>query len=582
MRTLIKHGTIIDGTGRPGYRADLLVEGERIQSIGPSGPIEADRVIDAAGKVVCPGFVDIHSHADLYIYKPDHPRVLEPLIRQGITTFIGGNCGYGLAPIDPDHNLHAQRFYLEGVTGQEFDESFTWRSMDDYLSLLEKSGVALNLGLLCPHGLIRLQAMGQRRAVASREELEQMARVLEGALEQGALGLSAGLQYFPGLASDTRELVWLGRTLARHDGRIAAHLRSYTANTVFRALDELVEVSRQTGVRAQVSHIFILPWVGPIAQRYFISLIRTWAKHSWLSSRLVPDWLVEAEMNRLLRCYDRYRADGLRVGMDVMPSTTGFTHLLAFFPPWVLTDSREAVIQRLGDPRARRAMIRDIEQGRSEWPHDGDDTWSTNFFRIFGYRCATIMSVGSERNHDLEGQRLVDIADQRGQHPIEAACDLLLQEQGKVLVFLSLDRPEDLFTVRTQYPALRHPEVAVATDTLLLGFGKPSFLFHGCYPRFLGVHCRDKGLVDLETAIRKCTSVPAQAMGLQQRGMLADGCFADLVVLDPGTVSTAADFHHPDIHPQGIGHVLINGRVVLGNGVYDGAALAGKVLRRQQ
>jgi N-acyl-D-aspartate/D-glutamate deacylase len=578
-RALIRGGTIVDGSGAPGYRGDLLVEGDRISAIlRPGEGASAEREIDAAGKVVCPGFVDVHSHADLYAHRPDHPRVFEPLIRQGITSFVGGNCGYGMAPIDPEHNLEAQRFYLEGVTAQKLDGDFEWRSVADYLALLEQRGLALNAGLLCPHGLIRLQAIGQRRARASGEELRAMERTLEAALDQGALGLSTGLQYFPGLASDSRELVALGRVLARKDARFTSHLRSYTSNTVLRALDEVIGVARESGARVQVSHIFTVPWAGA-AQPILVALARLGARHPELASRLVPDRLVSGEMDRVLEVYDRSRASGLRLGMDVMPTTTGFTHLLAFFPPWVLTDSREAIRGRLRDRETRRAMIRDIERGTPLWPHDGENDWSLNFFRIFGYRCARIMAVASEANRGLQGRRLDEIAAERGQHPIEAACELLLEEDCQVLVFVSLDQPEDGFSSRSQFPALAHPEVAVATDTLLLGFGRPSLLFYGCYPRFLGLLAPQR-LCDLSTAIHKCTAVPAGALGLRDRGVIEPGAFADLVVLDPRTVGSDADFDHPEISPRGIEHVLINGRHVLDGGRYDATARAGRVLRR--
>jgi N-acyl-D-amino-acid deacylase len=581
-RILIKNGEIVDGTGSPGYCADLLVEGDRIAAVlrnkGAAPPPAADRVIDAAGQVVAPGFVDIHSHADLYVHRPDHPNVFEPLIRQGITTFVGGNCGYGVAPI-AQQQLQAQQFYIEGVTAQRSDSILTWRSMADFLGLLEGQGVALNAGLLCPHGLIRLQVMGQRRAQAGSEEIGQMSRALEESIEQGALGLSTGLQYFPGLCSDSRELVALGRTVARYGGRFTSHLRSYTSNSVDQALDEVVEVSRQTGVTAQISHIFTVPWFGA-AQRLVVGLARIGARHHRLSARLVPDRLLEGDMQRLLETFDRCRVSGIDLGMDVIPTTTGFTHLLAFFPPWMMADSVEAIERYLTDPEARRAIIRDIEKGRPLWPHDKVRTWSLNFFRIFGYGCATIMSVGSEKNRGLEGRRLVDIAAERSQHPIDTACDLLLEEKRQVLVFVAMDEPEDPFTLRTQYPAIAHPGVAVATDTMLLGFGRPSFLFYGCYPRFLGVHCRERRLCDLPTAIHKCTEVPARAMGLRDRGVIREGAFADLVVLDPQRVSSKADFARPDVYPEGIEHVLINGRLVLANGVYDARALAGRVLRR--
>ena len=573
---IIKNGTVVNGTGRRAFEADVVIDGPRISAVGPSVGITARRVIDARGKVVCPGFVDIHSHADLFVYNPDHPRVFEPLIRQGITSFLGGNCGFGLAPIQRGQHEDAQRLYLEGVTSEY--EQFTWSSTGEFLETLEDRGVALNVGLLCPHGLLRLQAMGPTGGRASSDDVRYMGRTLEQALEEGAFGLSTGLQYFPGLHSDTEELVRLGSHLKRLDGRFTSHIRSYTTNTLKQALDEVAQVATANGVHVQVSHIFTLPWMGRLNDG-FMKGVKFLAKHHRLANAVVPDAWISADMRRILAGLDAQHRQGIRVGMDMMPTTTGFTHMLAFFPPWVLAGGGEEIDQRLRSPEVRRQIIRDIEQGEPVWPHNGQNDWSLNFFRLFGYDCATIMAVGSN-DQMLEGRRLVDIAADRGQHPAEAAMDLLLEENRRVLVFGSPGEPEDPFTVRTQFPALAHPEVSMVTDTLLLGIGKPSYLFYGCYPRFLGHHVRQMGLVDLETAIRKCTLLPAQSAGFRDRGKLAGGCFADVVIFDREAIGTDSSFKHPDRFPRGIEHVLINGEVVLDGGQYDPHALAGRVLRR--
>ena len=574
---IIKNGTVINGTGRRAFSADVVIDGPRISSVGPGHGVTARRVIDARGKVVCPGFVDIHSHADLFAYNPDHPRVFEPLIRQGITSFLGGNCGFGLAPIDRQRNVEAQQIYLEGVTSQ-FEE-FCWSSTGEFLETLERRKVALNVGLLCPHGLIRLQAMGPSGGHASGGDVRRMGKTLEQALEEGAFGLSTGLQYFPGLHSNTEELVSLGTYLKRFDGRFTSHIRSYTTNTLQLALDEVAQVATHNGVHAQVSHIFTLPWMGRLNDA-FIKGVKFLTKHHKLANAVVPDAWISADMRRIVAGLDAQLQQGIRMGMDMMPTTTGFTHLLAFLPPWVLEGGGEEINRRLSSPEVRQRIIRDVEQGEPVWPHNGNNDWSLNFFRLFGYDCAIIMAVGSSKNKHLEGKSLVDIARDRGQHPAEAAMDLLLEEDRQVLVFGSLGEPEDPFTVRTQYPALAHPEVSIVTDTLLMGIGKPSYLFYGCYPRFLGHHVGKMGLLDLETAIRKCTLLPAQSAGFRDRGKLAGGCFADVVIFDRESISTDADFLHPDRFPQGIEHVLINGQVVLDGGVYDEKALAGMVLRR--
>ncbi len=576
---IIKNGTVVNGTGRRAFQADLTIHGPRITSVGPTMGATARRVIDARGKVVCPGFVDIHSHADLFAHDPDQSRVFEPLIRQGITSFLGGNCGFGLAPIDRTRNVDAQRIYLEGVTRGGFDESFTWGGTGEYLDTLDHHGVALNVGVLCPHGLLRLQAMGPSTEHASADHVRRMGRTLEQALEEGAFGLSTGLQYFPGMHSDSEELVRLGAHLKKRGGRFTSHIRSYTVNTLRQALEEVARVATTHGVHAQVSHIFTLPWMGRLNDA-FMRGVKFLAKHHRLANAVVPDAFVCADMRKTMDWLDARRRQGIRLGMDMMPTTTGFTHMLAFFPPWVLEGGGDEINRRLKSPEMRQRIITDVERGVPAWPHNGDRDWSLNFFRMFGYDCATIMAVGSKENQHLAGKRLVDIASQRRVHPLEAAMDLLLEEDRQVLVFGSPGEPEDPFTVRTQYPALAHPEVSMATDTLLLGLGKPSYLFYGCYPRFLGHHVRKMGLVDLETAVRKCTLLPAESAGFRDRGKLAGGCFADVVIFDEGRIGTDADFRNPDRFPRGIEQVLINGEVVLDGDKYNEGALAGMVLRR--
>ncbi len=569
---------IVDGTGARRFTADLLLEDDRIAAIGRAEGAPADRSIDASGKIVCPGFVDIHSHADLSICKPEHNRILAPLVEQGITTFVGGNCGVGLAPLDKERHLNEQTLYLEGITAIDFGEMFVWEGVGDYLEYLEDLGVALNVGLLCPHGLIRIQVMGSRRAAATADEVYQMGHILDRAMEEGAFGLSTGLQYFPGMSATTDELVALGKVLARFDGSFTSHMRSYTTNTMFRAIDEVVEVARRNDIRAQVSHIYSAPWLGRL-QNPFMSGVRLLSRHPRIAKALIPETLANAFLSKMMTTLDERNASGIRLGMDVVPATTGFTHLLAFMPPWLLEGVKEDVLARAANPDVRRRLRRDIEQGAPIWPHRGDDDWSLNIIRIMGYEAVRIMAVGSDRNRRLQGLRLVDIAEEYGKHPVDAAMDLTVEEEGKVLVYATPGEPDDPFTVRSLFPAMRHPRVAITTDFVMMGYGRPAWLFHGCFPKFIGAYARDGELVSLEAAIRKCTSLPASAIGLSDRGLLEEGAFADVVVFDPTTIGSSADFANPDRPPVGVEHVFINGTHVVRDGVYDENARAGQVLR---
>jgi len=573
LDVLIRNGTVVDGSGKPRFAADVGVQGDRIAFVGKAGDARGNTEIDAAGKIVCPGIIDPHSHADLTVCRPDHVTLLEPLVRQGITTFIGGNCGFSLAPVG-EKNREATEEYIGVFTGVDSRNNLQWPTMGGFLDALEERGVLLNTAVLAPHGLLRISEVGSALRYADDDELRAMAKALDQALEEGAIGLSAGLQYFPGSQSDTHELVHLGETLKKHDGVFACHLRSY-CRTLDRAIDEVIEVARTNEIPAQISHIFDVPYLGvfgPPLRKF----IRGLAK---LSAWWTPPLPLAGPMNKRLGQMMAARDQGVRVSMDVMPTTTGFTHLLAFFPPWVLVGAREDVIARLRDPAERARMRRDIEHGSMKWPHVEGNSWSLNFFQVMGWESVRIMAVASEKNRHYEGVPLVEIAREQGKHPLDAACDLLLEEGGHVLIFESMAEPEDNLTERTMVPALKHPQVSVSTDTLLLGIGKPSHLFYGCYPKFLGRYVREKKLLPIETAVRKMTGLPAEHFGLDGRGRIKEGNYADIVVFDFDLIAPRSTFQEPEQSPVGIEHVFINGTHVVDGDTFNGEPRPGKVLR---
>jgi N-acyl-D-aspartate/D-glutamate deacylase len=570
---LIRNGTVVDGSGRPRRVADVGIEGDRVTLVGQADGASGRLDIDASGKIVCPGVVDPHSHADLSVFRADHVRLLEPLVRQGITTFVGGNCGLSLAPIGGKHR-DAVRQYIEVFTNLDLDRECPWTTMGGFLDALESRGVLLNVGVLAPHGLLRINEIGPERRFATDEELRAMAVELERALEEGAVGLSAGLQYYPGSHSDTRELKFLAGTLKKTDGVFACHLRAYS-NSLPRAIDEVIEVARDNKIRAQISHIFWAPDYGP-AGPYVRAVLRRLIRLSkWWTLSLPLEGPVAKRINQMMQA----RQNGVQVGMDVMPTTTAFTHLLAFFPPWALVGAREDVIARLVDPEQRARMRRSIERGKMVWPHIEGDSWSLNMFQLMGWESCRIMAVASEKNKPCEGRTLIDIARERRKHPFDAACDLLLEEAGHVLVFASMGEPEDDLTERTTFAAIRHPEVAISTDTILLGMGKPSHLFYGCYPKFIGRYVREKRMLSLETAIRKITSLPADHFRLKGRGRIEKGSYADILVFDLDSLASCATFHDPERTPVGIEHVFINGRHVVDGATFSPEPRPGKVLR---
>lgn len=574
---ILENASVVDGTGKRAFNSDVGVTGERIEKMGNLEGAEAVCRVDVSGKTVCPGFIDVHSHADLAFFRRDHAELLAPLVGQGITTFVGGNCGMSLSPLT-EHHREGQQMYLEVFTQMDFENDIHWDSMASFMEHMDSQDILLNCGLLAPHGVMRISACGLETRLARSDEVAVMSRALEGCMEAGAFGLSTGLQYFPGNQSDTDELVELGKTVAKYDGIFTSHLRSYTASTLPKAMEEVAEVSRRNGIRTQVSHIFSLPYMGLVHKPALKGL--KWLIGHPEVGRFVPHYFVEMEMNKILKKLDGYNADSVQMGMDFMPTTAGFTHLMAFFPSWVLTGGREAVLKRAADPAVRKEILHDIEKGKPTWPHRGKNDWSLNIMKQMGWDAVTIMAVHSEENKHLEGRRFTEIGEELGKHPLDVMCDLLLEEEGRVLVFESMAEPDDLFTETYTFPAIRHPETMVVTDTILMGIGKPSYLFYGCYPKFIHRYVFEKKMVSLPDAVRRCTSAPAEWFRIKDRGQVREGYYADLLVIDAPNFRTEAVFRDPERRPEGLERVIINGKTVLDGTGSTPSALPGKMLRR--
>jgi len=577
---IIENATIIDGSGKPGYTADIGIKGSVIDKIGNLKGITALQRINGQGKTVCPGFIDVHSHAELALFKDDFEDILSPLVKQGITTFVGGHCGMGLAPLTKE-NRDGLQAYLEVFTQMDYDKDIKWGDMNSFMEFVESRGLLTNLALLAPHGILRICASGINNRLLDNNEIEHMKNQLTDSMEAGCFGLSSGLQYAPGLNSDTSELIELSRPLKKYDGIHAAHLRSYTASTMPQAVAELGEISRACGIHTHSAHIFSVPWAGPVHD-YALKGLKWLARNADLAVKLIPKAILDMEMNRILSLFEKERKNGGNVTLDIMPTTAGFTHLLAFFPPWTLVGGKKEILELITDKENREIIKKDIEVGKPVWPHRGRNSWSMNFMRLMGWDAVTIMAVESEKNKPLEGRRFTEIAQERGMHPFDVMCDLLLEEDGHVLVFESMSEPDDVFTESYTFPALVDPSVMVTTDTILLGMGQPSYLFYGCYPKFIGRYVFDKKLLSLESAVYKCTGLPAKEFGIKNRGEIKEGNFADLLVIDAPNFKTKAVFRDPVHHAQGLDVVIINGKVVLEDGEFKKGVLSGKLLKKNQ
>lgn len=523
---VIEGGTILDGTGGPGYPADLGIAGDTIAAIGRIDPARGRRVLRAEGRQVCPGFIDIHSHSDglITVYPTADSKV-----RQGVTTELTGNCGGSTAPLAGPDTERERRQLLEedGITAD-------WTDAASYFARLERTGISVNQALLMGQGTLRRNAVGPVDRPLAPAELAEVIRALEEGLEQGAIGLSSGLEYIPGSYTPPAELEALAAVVARRGGLYSTHLRDEGAG-LLDAVGEAVELGRRTGVRVQVSHF---------------------------KAAGQPNWDKQPDSLGLL---ENARAHGIDIMADAYPYPAYSTSLTIFLPAWAMEGGDQALTARLQEP-AQRARIR-AELDRQVRNDPGD------------YELILVTRLFSEKNRGLIGRHIGQIAASWGIEPVEAMLRLLEQEQGRVEMVGFGMRPENVEMV------LSHPLVMFGSDgysmapTGKMAAARPHPRSYGTYPRALGHYVRERKIFDLPTAVRKATALPADRIGLRDRGRIARGMKADLVVFDAATLIDRATFENPHQYPLGIELVLVNGQTVVEGGNHTGAR-PGRVLRR--
>jgi N-acyl-D-aspartate/D-glutamate deacylase len=497
---VIRNGLLIDGSGAPGIIADISIVGGRFAEIGADLAVTGVEEIDASGLVVCPGFIDVHSHAEdgLLEQSDNHNNIM-----QGITTFVGGNCGN--SPLD----------------------------FEAFFSALVKQGVTTNVACLVGHNTVRRQVMGMNDAEASTTDLEAMRQLVKRAMLNGATGLSTGLLFPPGTFATFEEVLALARVVAEYQGIYASHIRS-EEQAVWSAVNEALRIGEEAEIRTEISHIKLA------------------AEEHWDKANHYRDLLKEA------------RERGIEVMADQYPYRAGSATLQNILPRWSLDGGREAFLKRAGHPETRERMIRGILEGRLA------STRSSNRGEIvFIARC--------EANPEYEGKNLVQICSENGlEETPENAAEMAIRllENGSVTAVNFLMNETDVRTF------LKDPFIMVSTDGGLtdFGVGVPHPRNYGAYPRLLGHYVREEGLLTLEEAIRKSTSLPAKHMGFGARGTIEEGKWADVVIFDPDRIIDRGTFQQPHQYPDGITCVLVNGVVAVRNGQIT-KARAGQVIR---
>lgn len=539
---IIKGGSIIDGSGRPRFPADVGVSKGRIQAVAAPGALtgERGRTINAEGLAVAPGFVDIHSHTDWILTLPDHADVLAPMVSQGITTVVTGNCGHSPAPVT-DRSIPHVDDSSEILRDRPFP--YAWRSMGDFLDTLDSGGLLMNAAFLIGHGTLRQAVMGNESRAPSPAELDEMRALIRRSIREGAFGLSAGLAYSPGVFAKNDELVALIRAAADEGGLFTVHGRAYVWISPFytpmflgpphnvRSVNELLALAKQSRARIQLSH------------QIFIGR-RTWFTQKWV-----------------LRNIERALDEGVDVGFDAFPYTFGNTTINAILPAWALDN----FAKRIRDPAILKRLRREF-----------------TMFRLFlGLEFSDIRVLAGHAPElvQFEGQHLGEVAKRLGISDFDAYIHVARESDGKARVLIGTysgdgEREEPLRAV------LSHRLCAFETDAILTRRGRQNPASFGTFPRVLGHYCRDLGLFSLEEAVRKMTSMPAERVGLQGVGRIAPGYRADFVLFDPATVADNTPPEGPPAAPSGIAKVLIAGEVVAEDGALVPGERRGRVLRR--
>jgi N-acyl-D-aspartate/D-glutamate deacylase len=545
---IIRNADVLDGSGKPAVKADIGIEGDKIAEVGDLSGAKAAREIDASGLTVTPGFIDVHSHFDWPAIASDHSDLLSPMLKQGITTMVTGNCGFSPAPLSKqskEEMLGLFSFFTEDVAieGKEADEVFPWNSMGEFLDFLEGQGVSFNIAELVGHGSIHTAVKGEDTSPPNVAELEEMKKLARQSLEEGAFGISTGLGYSPGIFSPQEEIVDFAKLTKEYGAMFPSHLQAYSWVSPayeeiggephnLKSVKDFIAVGEQTGQPLQISHLIFV------------------GQNTW-----------ENTTDLVLEEIEAAAARGIDIGFDAYAYTVGISTIAVIFPAWALPD----LVNNLQNPEIRERIHGELNMAKD--------------MLQFGYEDLTLMWGASPSLTQYEGKNMAEIASLRGEDPFDTYCYLVVESKAQARIFLAQYSGNEKDESVLQ-KVLAHPLNSFETDCIIARQGWQYPNSYGNYPRILGHYARDLKLMPLEEAVRKMTSLPASRAGIKDRGLLKKGLAADIVVFNADTIIDRATIKNPTEESIGIEYVLLNGQIVVDKGTYAAGQLNGKVLRR--
>ncbi|MGV9171237.1 MAG: N-acyl-D-amino-acid deacylase family protein [Promethearchaeia archaeon] len=543
MKILIKNGTIVDGKGSEPYKADILVEGGKIVKIQPDLTSEGGRIIDATNYVVSPGFIDMHHHGDLTILEVNQA---EPAIMQGVTTLAVGMCGIGLAPA----NDKVRQYYSNFVTklfGKE--EMNLYDSLSHYFQKISEKGISCNLAFFIPQGNVRACLLGTEDRKPTDRELQQMKDIVKREMEEGAFGLSTGLIYPPGSITLTEELIELCKVIESYGGIYDSHMRNEGTGVISEGMEELKQISEKTNVQPHISH---------------------WKAGSNFAWKFTPD---------MINFVKKARKAGLNMHADMYPYEEGSTSLSgALLRPWVYED----FTKNLTDPESRQRIIEEtLDMFFNTFLTDLP--WYIRIIPkfitkrlVFWFAKKNVRVVSVIHNHQVEGKFLGEALDilYPGEKFEDAILNFIRDEEGAIMIsFKQMSEEKSILEL------IQQDFVCIGSDGFFISEGNTHPRAYGCFPKILGNYVREKKLFSLEEGIRKMTGLPAEILGLKERGIIKEGYYADLVIFDPTRIEATSTYANGRQYPIGIKYVMVNGEITAQKRKHLGV-LNGKILRK--